>query len=133
MTVVRADRIEVQDRLAEMGLTVEELHEVLTRVEAEGQATIPGLPADLTEDADEDDSLATWVLLYVHEKGEDQTKLRCELSLPLEIGAQGKINKWSERLILPPLEFPEDVIGLGGTEDDEGPGAIDVPIERRGA
>jgi hypothetical protein len=221
MTVVRADRIEVHDRLAKMALTVEELHEVLTRAEAErrtctgfdppglpgsvfwgrvvrflretyvpkgwkarnvdqlpllinldrslaitassgdwatgvsslytpksrypkgaatgrrveanGQATIPGLPAELTEDADEDDSLATWVLLYFHEKGEEQTKLLCELSLPLEVGAQGKINKWSERLILPPLEFPEDVIGLGGTEDDEGPDAIDVPIERRGS
>lgn len=100
------------------------------RVEANGQSTIPGLPPDLTEDGDEDDLLITWVLLYFHEKGDEQTKLRCEFSLPLEIGAGGKIDAWSERIILPPLEFPEDVIGLDGL-DDEGPGAIDVPIERR--
>jgi hypothetical protein len=218
MTVVRADRIEVHDRVAELGLTVEEFHDVLNRAEAErrtctgfdppglpgsvfwgrvvrflreayvpkgwkarnvdqlpllispdrglavtassgdwatglsslytpktrhpkgaatgrrveaNQFTIPGLPADLTEDADEDDSLVTWVLLYFHERGDEQTTLRCELSLPLEIGARGKIDRWSERIILPPLDFPEDVIGLGGVQDDEGPGAIDVPIERR--
>jgi hypothetical protein len=100
------------------------------RVEANEQFTIPGLPPDLTEDGDEDASLVTWTLLYFHEKGEDQTRLRCEFSLPREIGARGRIEAWSERIILPPLEFPEDVIGLEGL-DDEGPGAIDVPIERR--
>jgi hypothetical protein len=218
MTVVRADRIDVHDRLAELGLTVEELHDVLNRAEAErrtctgfdppglpgsvfwgrvvrflretyvpkgwkarnvdqlpllinpdrslavtassgdwatglsslytprtrypkgaatgrrveanGQATIPGLPPELTEDADEDDTLITWVLLYFHERGDEQTRLRCELSLPREIGARGRIDGWSERIILPSLEFSEDVIGLGDTED-EGPDAIDVPIERR--
>lgn len=217
MTVVRADRIEVTDRLSELGLTVEELHNVLSRAEAErrtctgfdppglpgsvfwgrsvrflretyvpkgwkarnvdqlpllinadrslaitassgdwatglsalytprtrypkgaatgrrveaNQFTIPGLPADLTEEADEDNSLATWILLYFHEKGDDYIKLRCEVSLPSEIGAKGRIDGWSERIILPSLEFPEDVIDLGGVED-EGPGAIDVPIERR--
>ncbi len=103
------------------------------RVEANGQFTIPGLPADLTEDADEDDSLATWILLYYHEKGNEQTKLRCELSLPSEIGARGRIDRWSDRIILPSLEFPEDVIGLGGADDDEGLGAIDVPVERLGS
>jgi hypothetical protein len=100
------------------------------RVEANGQVTIPGLPPELTEDADEDDTLVTWVLLYFHEKGDEHTRLRCELSLPREIGARGRIDGWSERIILPSLEFPEDVIGLDDTED-EGPGAIDVPIERR--
>lgn len=93
--------------------------------------TIPGLPPELTEDADEDDALVTWVLLYVHERADEHTRLRCELSLPSEIGARGRIDSWSERIILPALEFPEDVIGLGGVDDDEGPGAIDVPVERR--
>lgn len=51
MTVVRADRIEVQDRLSELGLTVEELHNVLNRAEAERRTCTgfdpPGLPGSV--------------------------------------------------------------------------------------
>jgi hypothetical protein len=44
-------------------------------------------------------SCATWILLY--RIGQDE--LRCELSLPSEIGGDGKIKRWKERILLTPI------------------------------
>src|SRR5947208_3653515 len=43
----------------------------------------------------------THVLLIAHQAGRG---VRAELSLPLEIGEDGRIERWAERIILPPLE-----------------------------
>lgn len=42
---------------------------------------------------------ATWALLYRI----DSDALRCELSLPSEIGGDGKIKRWKERILLTPI------------------------------
>lgn len=41
----------------------------------------------------------TWLLLFAQGEGE----VRCELSLPAAIGDDGRIETWSERIILPPV------------------------------
>src|SRR5205823_4957842 len=64
----------------------------------------------------------TWILLMATSKG----TVRCELSCPSEIGEDGRVSAWSERIILPPLEFDTTLPG------DDGPPipGIDVPVER---
>ena len=67
----------------------------------------------------------TYVLLIANQSGRG---VRAELSLPLEIGEDGRIELWAERIILPPLE---DDGGEGARRGaDRGPD-FDVDVVRR--
>lgn len=65
----------------------------------------------------------TWILLL--SPGEEQ--VFCELSLPVSIGSDGRIDGWLERIILPPVDRDQlpDVV-----PKDSGPD-IDIPVVRK--
>jgi hypothetical protein len=67
----------------------------------------------------------TWILLFYRD-GQDT---RYELSLPFEIGEDGRIGGWKERIILRPIS------GATGLVEDGGPGPlgpnVDVPVRRK--
>jgi hypothetical protein len=71
------------------------------------QLYLPGmeLPVPLQ---DEDEKVTTWILLAHHAKNE----LRAELSLPLDVGSDGRVSVWQERIILraQPLDGEQVVI-----------------------
>jgi hypothetical protein len=65
-----------------------------------GMAPPPAVEVD-------DQDRATWILL-IHRTG---SEVRCELSLPVSIGADMRINQWQERIILRPITLdPEPVV-----------------------
>jgi hypothetical protein len=67
----------------------------------------------------------TWVFLITHDRDHGA---RAELSLPLTIGIDGRIESWSERIILPRL----DDDGGGAARRDAEPGPeFDVDVARR--
>lgn len=66
--------------------------------------------------------LATWVLLVAVEEDE----IRLELSLPTELGDDGRVDEWNERILLRsvPRGNPHEL------QQDEEPD-IDVPVRKR--
>lgn len=66
----------------------------------------------------------TWYLLF-HEDRESG-ELRLELSLPVNMDADGRVSEWSERIILDSLGTLADPVAVA---EDEAP--IDVPVQRR--
>lgn len=65
----------------------------------------------------------TWVLMHhtdVHKK-----EIRVELSRPLDIGKDGKITAWAERIILDSISFDEEMVEILQ------PGGPDIDIEIR--
>lgn len=66
------------------------------------QYCLPFLEPELRTADDDESHLTTWLLL-IHHAAEE---IRSELSLPFEIGADGRINGWRERIIL--LSLPLD-------------------------
>lgn len=67
----------------------------------------------------------TWLFL-IHPTEEE---IRMELSLPTSIGADGRVDQWNKRIILPPLKLNPDPGGNKKTDvqsDD-----IDVPVQRK--
>lgn len=66
-------------------------------------------------------NLHTWVLLHcVTDKG-----IKCELSKPYDIGEDGKINAWSERIIIGIIPFNDDPV----IDIDPNPDMPDIDIE----
>ena len=84
---------------------------------------------DLTEEPLDDDvdepTRTTWVLLQ-HPAGD---VVRAELSCPMGVDDAGRINEWSERIILP--ELPLDTHETWIADDDEGDDQVDVPVTPR--
>lgn len=75
----------------------------------------------------EDEALATWLLLY----NVTDEQIHAELSLPNGMSERGFVGSWIERIILPPIELnPADVAGRGmpGGQGSEG---ITVAVEKR--
>jgi len=72
---------------------------------------------------DEDEQVSTWILLVHHAKNE----LRAELSLPLDVDADGRVSVWQERIILraQPLD-EEPVVVTPPTQPD-----IDIAVRRK--
>lgn len=66
----------------------------------------------------------TWILLLSTRHNE----VRMELSCPKAIGEDGRVDSWSERIILRPLDI-EPTIPI--PEDEADLPDIDVPVERR--
>lgn len=69
------------------------------------------------------DNFSTWILLYYIAKDE----IQCELSLPSDIGADGRIKGWKERIILKSIPLDEDLLELRPNESQD----IDIPIKRK--
>jgi hypothetical protein len=97
-------------------------------VEANVQMTIPNFPGvvRLVEPGEPAPKLETWVLLtHTH-----HDEVRIELSCPRHIGDDGRIDAWTERILIPSVDGQ---LVLLGHEPDEDPGlgAIDVPVEPR--
>ena len=86
------------------------------------QLFLPGmeLPVELLDD---DEQVSTWILLVHHAKNE----LRAELSLPLDVGTDGRVSVWKERIILSaqPLDI-ETVVIMPPVQPD-----IDVAVRRK--
>ncbi len=85
---------------------------------------------------------STWLLLSYRDYG--RGVLRCELSRPVGIGTDGRVDGWNERIILSETPFDGDEVllrrGGGGengndagksTEFDDGAATVDVEVKRR--
>ncbi len=77
------------------------------------------LPKNLAESK----GMETWVLL--HHLSENE--LRLELSCPSEIGEDGKIKGWNERIILSPIPLGDDPLEPEVPQSED----IDIPVRRR--
>lgn len=87
------------------------------------QAWLPGMePPEASGDEDESQP-TTWLLLIHHASNE----IRCELSQPFEIGTDGRINGWRERIILRSMPLdPEPLTITPPSQPD-----LDVEIRRK--
>jgi hypothetical protein len=65
----------------------------------------------------------TWTLLMRTDAFAKE--VRVELSLPAQIGDDGRVNAWSERIIFTPFNFGDNLPG----DDDPPIEGIDVPVE----
>jgi hypothetical protein len=97
-------------------------------VETNIQLTIPGFFVGAPDDEEETtrERRETWYLLtHVH-----HDELRIELSSPRHIGDDGRIDSWSERILIGPDDSQPAIAANLGI--DPGPtGHIDVPVEPR--
>lgn len=77
----------------------------------------------LQEIKDDVDGNQTWILMHYTDtvKGE----IRFELSLPADIGNDGKITSWSERILLGSISFDDELVEILQ------PGGPDIDIEIR--
>lgn len=79
----------------------------------------------LPETKEEAGGRDTWVLL--HHTDAVKKEIRIELSRPSEIGNDGKICAWSERILLGSISFDDDIIDISpGSGPD-----IDIEIRRK--
>lgn len=65
----------------------------------------------------------TWILM--HHTDTAKSEIRFELSLPADIGNDGKITTWSERILLGSISFDDDLVEILQ------PGGPDIDIEIR--
>ena len=79
------------------------------------------LPQTIADAAGND----TWVLLHFTDS--IRHEIRIELSRPSEIGDDGKISAWSERIVLPSISFDGDPVEI---LTPSGPD-IDIEIRRK--
>ncbi|WP_199544568.1 hypothetical protein [Paraburkholderia kururiensis] len=86
------------------------------------QLCLPGMePPEPAENGEQQPT--TWLLLIHHAHNE----IRCELSLPLDVGEDGRVNVWQERILLPSMPLdPEAVEIVPPTQPD-----IDVEVRRK--
>lgn len=70
------------------------------------QAWLPGMEPVLTTESEEENQPTTWLLLVHHASDE----IRSELSLPVDVGLDGRISVWKERILLKAIPLdPEPV------------------------
>jgi hypothetical protein len=74
--------------------------------------------------SDDASDRVTWILLIHRAKNE----VRSELSLPAAIGDDGRIDSWSERIILPVIALDAGAPDDGGADDEPN---VDVEVSRR--
>lgn len=85
------------------------------------QYCLPGM--EPTGPDNEEKQPTTWMLLVHHADNE----IRAELSLPLEIGIDGRVSVWRERVLLRALPLdPEPIAVVPPTQPD-----IDVVVRRK--
>lgn len=118
---------------------------VTTKQKVNANAQQLGLFADMTASAEElieeVKKWNTWFLLS--HRDEKKKVVRCELSRPIGIGVDGRVDGWHERIILDEIPFGGDEVLLtrgdgdggrdadGSVELDSGSDAIDVEVKRR--
>ncbi|AME28748.1 hypothetical protein [Burkholderia sp. PAMC 26561] len=86
------------------------------------QLFLPGMEPSPPSEKQEQ-QMTTWLLLVHHARGE----IRCELSLPLDIGDDGRISVWQERILLPSMPLDPELINIvPPTQPD-----IDVAVRRK--
>ena len=88
------------------------------------QFFLPGMePPEASDDAEEKEPVTTWLLLIHHAADE----IRAELSLPYDLGIDGRVSVWQERTLLRavPLD-PEQLAVVPPTQPD-----IDVVVRRK--
>ena len=84
----------------------------------QSQAWLPGMEPEA-----EKNQPTTWILLvhYAH------NEIRCELSLPVKLGRDGRISEWRERILLKSIPLDSEPIEIvPSTQTD-----IDVVIQRK--
>jgi hypothetical protein len=99
---------------------------------------MPVPPKD-PKDLEAIDEWATWLLLTYRDLKAGY--VRCELSRPVNMGIDGRVDGWAERIILGSIPFDGEDISLTGENGDSGGGAngsagngsdaIQVEIRRR--
>jgi hypothetical protein len=119
---------------------------VTTRQKVNANAAQLGLFSDMTDSAEEFleevKKWNTWLLLSYRDHA--ARVVRCELSRPVGIGVDGRVDGWYERIILGAVPFDGDELVLtgnggdggnnadGSVEFDSGSDAVDVEVRRRG-
>jgi hypothetical protein len=92
-------------------------------VQANAQLEIPGLSL-VTQDTPQRE---TWVFLICTTAHE----MRFELSRPKKQDRDGRVTKWSDRILFPPIDLESlPARDDDGDDDDGDDGGIDVPVER---
>lgn len=87
------------------------------------QAWLPGMEPPAVFGNEDETQPTTWLLLIHHASNE----IRSELSQPFEIGADGRINGWRERIILRSMPLdPEPLTIIPPSQPD-----LDVEIRRK--
>lgn len=114
---------------------------VTTKQKVKANAQQLGLFSDMTESAEElveeVKKWDTWLLLSYRDL--TARVVRCELSHPVGIGIDGRVDGWHERIILGEIPFDGDRVlltrggGDGGNNADGSVGsdAVDVEVKRR--
>ena len=118
---------------------------VITRQKVKQNAEQLGLFADMTESAEElveeSKKWDTWLLLSYRDL--TARVVRCELSRPIGIAIDGRVDGWHERIILGTIPFDGDTVLLtrgggdggnnadGSVESNSGSDAIEVKVKRR--
>lgn len=78
------------------------------------------------------DTRVTWILLFhLHRNADETFEIRCELSLPLKMNAEGQVDEWLERIILGPIPFGGGSVKL--PIDNPQTPDIDINVTRRRA
>jgi hypothetical protein len=83
----------------------------------------------LPQDMEAIKARTTWFLL-IH-RDLDSREVRSELSRPINMNVEGRVDGWAERVILGTIPFDGDMIDMGGENGPQSPDII-VPIKRRG-
>ena len=78
----------------------------------------------------EQQGLITWLLL-IHSDSHNR-EVRCELSLPVGMNEEGRVDGWDERIILGSIPFDADELEIPNDETPQSPNII-VNVKRRGA
>lgn len=68
----------------------------------------------------------TWLLL-IHSDMEDQ-EVRCELSRPVRMNEEGRVDDWAERVILAPFRFGADAVAVS---EETPPRTPEIVVEIR--
>jgi hypothetical protein len=71
---------------------------------------------------------ATWILLMHRDLVAGQ--VRCELSRPIGMSEDGRVDGWAERVILSPTPFDTSLVTVGDDSEPQTP-EIDIDVRRR--
>ena len=80
---------------------------------------------ELPPDAESDEVRQTWVLL--HHTDTNRGEIRVEISRPSNIGSDGKITAWAERIILSSIPFDDVLVEIFAPNGPD----VEIDIRRR--
>ncbi len=94
-------------------------------IETNQQLVLPNFPGVVDPETPRQ-TCVTWYLLFQARHDE----VRMEVSCPRSLGDDGRVDSWSERILLPPLDAT-NTHGPDDSDDDGPTGIIDFPVEPR--